>query len=57
MLSIRRELGVPILFIGTGEGLSDLAPFDAGEFVDAHAGAGGLTLCVSVEPCRRLSPG
>ena len=35
VLSIRRELGVPILFIGTGEGLSDLAPFDAGEFVDA----------------------
>ena len=35
VLSIRRELGVPILFIGTGEGLSDIAPFDAGEFVDA----------------------
>ena len=35
VLSIRKELGVPILFIGTGEGLSDIAPFDAGEFVDA----------------------
>lgn len=35
VLSIRRELGVPILFIGTGEGLSDIAPFDAEEFVDA----------------------
>ena len=35
VLSIRRELGVPILFIGTGEGLSDIAPFDAEDFVDA----------------------
>ena len=35
VLSIHRELGVPILFIGTGEGLDDIAPFDAHEFVDA----------------------
>lgn len=35
VLAIKRELGVPILFIGTGEGLDDLAPFDAREFVDA----------------------
>ncbi len=35
VLSIRRELGVPILFIGTGEGLEDMAPFDSHEFVDA----------------------
>ena len=35
VLSIHRELGVPILFIGTGEGLDDLAPFDPVEFVDA----------------------
>ena len=35
VLSIHRELGVPILFIGTGEGLDDLAPFDPREFVDA----------------------
>ncbi len=34
-LSIRRELGVPILFIGTGEGLDDVAPFNASQFVDA----------------------
>jgi fused signal recognition particle receptor len=27
--SIRRELGVPIRFIGVGEGLDDLEPFDA----------------------------
>ena len=35
VLSIRRELGVPILFIGTGEGLDDIAPFDSRDFVDA----------------------
>ena len=35
VLAIRQELGVPILFIGTGEGLDDMAPFDADDFVDA----------------------
>ncbi len=34
-LAIKQELGVPIMFIGTGEGLDDLAPFDGQEFVDA----------------------
>ena len=35
VLAIRQELQVPILFIGTGEGMGDLAPFDAEDFVDA----------------------
>ena len=35
VLAIRRELQVPILFIGTGEGMGDFAPFDADDFVDA----------------------
>ena len=35
VLAIRQELGVPILFIGTGEGMADFAPFDADDFVDA----------------------
>ena len=34
-LAIKRELQVPILFIGTGESLGDLAPFDSREFIDA----------------------
>ena len=34
-LAIRQELQVPILFIGTGEGMGDMAPFDAADFVDA----------------------
>ena len=35
VLAIKQELQVPILFIGTGEGLDDMAPFDADDFVDA----------------------
>lgn len=34
-LAIQQELQVPILFIGTGETLDDMAPFDAKEFVDS----------------------
>ncbi|HPE69833.1 MAG TPA: signal recognition particle-docking protein FtsY [Thermotogota bacterium] len=34
-LSIRSELGIPIKFIGVGEGIDDLRPFDALEFVQA----------------------
>jgi fused signal recognition particle receptor len=34
-LSIGRELGLPVLFIGVGEGLEDLEVFDPGSFVDA----------------------
>jgi fused signal recognition particle receptor len=33
--AIRRELGVPIKFVGTGEKLENFAPFDADDFVDA----------------------
>ena len=35
VLAIGDQLRVPVLFIGTGEGLDDLAPFDAEEFVEA----------------------
>ena len=34
VIAIVRELGVPVRYIGTGEGVEDLAPFDAGEFVE-----------------------
>ena len=34
-LAIKRELQVPIFFIGTGESLGDLAPFDPRQFVDS----------------------
>lgn len=35
VLAIKQELQVPILFIGTGESLGDLAPFDSRQFVDS----------------------
>ena len=35
VLAIKQELQMPILFIGTGESLDDLAAFDAGQFVEA----------------------
>lgn len=34
VFAIYRELGVPVRFIGTGERIVDLAPFDADQFVD-----------------------
>jgi len=35
VIAVQRELGVPVKFVGLGEGVDDLAPFDAEEFVDA----------------------
>jgi fused signal recognition particle receptor len=35
VVAVQRELGVPVKLVGLGEGLDDLAPFDAEEFVDA----------------------
>ena len=35
VVAIAQELRLPILFIGTGEGMEDLSLFDAGDFVDA----------------------
>ena len=33
--SIVRELGVPVMYVGVGEGIDDLQSFDADEFVEA----------------------
>ncbi|WP_147916489.1 signal recognition particle-docking protein FtsY [Ruania zhangjianzhongii] len=35
VVSVQRELGVPVKFVGLGEGPDDLAPFDPEAFVDA----------------------
>ncbi|MBO4366308.1 MAG: signal recognition particle-docking protein FtsY [Clostridia bacterium] len=35
VLAIRRELGIPVRYIGVGEGIDDLQPFDGKAFVDA----------------------
>jgi fused signal recognition particle receptor len=38
VISVQRELGVPVKLIGLGEGADDLAPFNPVEFVDALLG-------------------
>lgn len=35
VIAVQNELGVPVKFVGLGEGPDDLAPFDPTEFVDA----------------------
>lgn len=35
VLAIGRELGIPVAYIGVGEGLADLRPFDATEYAKA----------------------
>ncbi|MGL4831547.1 MAG: signal recognition particle-docking protein FtsY [Propionibacteriaceae bacterium] len=35
VIQVQQELGVPVKLIGLGEGVDDLAPFDAEQFVDA----------------------
>ena len=39
VVSVQRELGVPVKFVGLGEGADDLAPFDPEGFVDAIVSA------------------
>lgn len=34
-LGVSRDLGLPIRFIGAGEGIEDLRPFSSYEFVEA----------------------
>ncbi|MEI6970914.1 MAG: signal recognition particle-docking protein FtsY [bacterium] len=36
--AVNKELGVPVYFVGLGEGAEDLAPFDAAEFVKGLLG-------------------
>ena len=33
VIAIAQELGVPVKFVGVGEGIDDLKPFDPAEFV------------------------
>ena len=40
ILSIRRELDIPVKFVGVGEGIDDMKPFDPDEFAEALFGAG-----------------
>ena len=38
VFAIARELGIPVRFVGTGEGLEDMAEFDARTFVEGLLG-------------------
>ena len=37
-MAIRSELGLPVRYIGVGEGLDDMQPFDAKEYIEANYG-------------------
>ena len=37
-IAIRKELNIPVWYIGVGEGIDDLQAFDAKEFVNALFG-------------------
>ena len=39
VVSVQRELGIPVKLVGLGEGADDLAPFEPAAFVDALLGA------------------
>jgi fused signal recognition particle receptor len=38
LVAVAAKFGLPVHFIGVGEGVDDLAPFDAGEFGRALVG-------------------
>jgi fused signal recognition particle receptor len=40
VFAVTREVGVPIMFVGTGEKIDDMSDFDADDFVDALVGDG-----------------
>jgi fused signal recognition particle receptor len=35
VIAIARELGLPVLYVGVGEKMEDILPFDAGAFIDS----------------------
>lgn len=35
VLAVKKELGLPVQYVGTGERIEDMAPFDAQEFIEA----------------------
>lgn len=39
VFTLRKELGLPVRYVGLGESAEDLVPFDAGEFVKGFLGA------------------
>ena len=35
VLAISEEIGLPVVYVGVGEGIDDLIPFDANDFIRA----------------------
>ena len=56
VVQVQRELGVPVKLVGLGEGVDDLAPFDAEVFVDALLETGLTGSAVSGASTRRIGP-
>ncbi len=60
VFSIYRDLGLPVRFIGTGEKLEDIAPFDPNEFVEGLFAEGLAAVreekAVSPEPKAEVVP-
>jgi fused signal recognition particle receptor len=48
-VAVRREIGAPLRYVGVGEGVGDLRPFDAREFAEALFAAEGVA-ARSAEP-------
>ena len=48
-VSVVDELGVPVKFVGVGEGIEDLQPFDPITFVDALFPEGGSAAAASAD--------
>jgi fused signal recognition particle receptor len=40
VVSVQRELGIPVKLVGLGEGADDLAPFEPKAFAEAIVGSG-----------------
>ena len=38
VVSVKQKLGLPVRFVGVGEGMEDLIPFDAAEFAEGLLG-------------------
>ncbi len=38
LIPIKGELGLPVLYVGLGEGIGDLVPFDAGQYAEGLVG-------------------
>jgi fused signal recognition particle receptor len=50
VVSMCHDVGVPVRYVGVGEGMDDLRPFEAREFAEALFAAGGGRLAASESP-------